>query len=336
MAKLVRALPSAARLVLLGDKDQLASVEAGAVLGDICGEVPGFSAALRARLAALGAPADDAGAAPPSPARGAALADSVVLLRRSYRFAGEGGIGALAQAVRANDAARALAILRAGGGELAWREPPGDPRRLIGERVEAGLRPYLERVRAGAAPEELFAAYARFRALCARRTGPYGVAALNEAVRERLAARGHAPSAQATAQGWYAGRPVMITRNDYAQKLYNGDIGIALPDPQEPARMRVAFEAEGPRLIAPARLPEHETVYAMTVHKSQGSEADEVLLVLPDAPSPLLTRELLYTAITRARRHVEIWASEAVLQSAIAQPVRRASGLREALWGEGR
>ena len=134
---------------------------------------------------------------------------------------------------------------------------------------------------------------------------------------------------------WYAGRPVLITSNDYHLRLFNGDVGMALPDPVANQELRVFFPAPDGTLrkIHPVRLPEHETVYAMTVHKSQGSEFDKLLLLLPNRDAPVLTRELLYTGITRAKEAVEIWATEAVFRTAVSRRIERTSGLRDALWG---
>ncbi|MGC1952848.1 MAG: ATP-binding domain-containing protein, partial [Gammaproteobacteria bacterium] len=138
-----------------------------------------------------------------------------------------------------------------------------------------------------------------------------------------------------TRASWYLGRPVMVVRNDYPAALFNGDIGIALADARADGTLRVFFQAPDGRLrsFAPGRLPPHETVFAMTVHKAQGSEFDEIVVVLPLELTPILTRELVYTAITRARKRVEVWGTEAVLRAAVAQSVRRSSGLQERLWG---
>lgn len=325
MAKLVDALPPDARLVLLGDKDQLSSVEAGAVLGDVCGPVPGFSAAFRDRVAALTGEPLPAGDATTSP-----MCDTVVVLRHSHRFPDTSGIGRLAAAVNGGDAASAMALLRTPGDDLAWRETsagaaPGD---ALAAATVAGFAPYLERVHAGAAPADVLAALGGFRVLCAHREGPGGVVALNAAVETLLAAKGVVPRRRP----WYAGRPVMVTRNDATLGLFNGDVGVALPEPD--GSLRVWFATErGPRAVPPARLPEHETVWALTVHKSQGSEFDRVLLALPAAPSRVTTRELVYTAVTRARKRVEVWGPEAVLVAAIERRLERSSGLRDALWG---
>jgi exodeoxyribonuclease V alpha subunit len=167
--------------------------------------------------------------------------------------------------------------------------------------------------------------------LCAHRRGPWGVETINRLVEEELRRRAIVEAGTL----WYAGRPVLVTQNDYALGLYNGDVGLAVPDPDEEGRLRVAFEVEGGgvRLLTPSRLPEHEPVWAMTVHKSQGSEFDRVLLVLPDEDSPLMTRELVYTGVTRARDGVEIAGDDAVLLAAIERRLVRSSGLRDALWG---
>lgn len=329
LAKLLWALPPQARLLLLGDRDQLASVEAGAVLGDICGGGVGFTAPFRARLQALcGEPLGG------GPAQAPALADCVVLLKRSYRFGVDSGIGHLARAVNGGDAAAALDLLGAGRfPDLAWRSPASSPELVehLAEAAVTGYRPYLDRLRAGAEPGEVFAAFERFRVLGALRQGPVGVAELNRVMEGVLQAR-RLINARSP---WYPGRPVMITRNDYNLRLYNGDVGICLPDPQDPDRLRVCFQSVdgGLRWFPPSRLPEHETVYAMTIHKSQGSEFQRVLMVLPFEPSRILTRELVYTGLTRAREAVELWCPAGVLKAAVGRRLHRASGLAERLWG---
>ncbi len=319
LARALDALPDHARLVLLGDRDQLASVEAGAVLADICGEAtePGYSAELREALRAT------AGEAEGEPADAAALADSVALLTHSYRFARDSGIGALAQAVNAGDAEAALGVLAAGWPDLSL-VPPAPLELRLGERLEAVLGDTL----AAAGPEQALACLKRLRILCALREGPFGVVEINAQIEKHLRRRFDVD----TRKPWYRGRPVMVQGNDYTLGLFNGDVGIAWPDAA--GRLRVFFETpEGVRAVHPGRMPAHETVYAMTVHKSQGSEFDEVLLILPRQDARVLTRELLYTGITRARRSVELWADAPIVAAAVARRVRRASGLRERLWG---
>ena len=332
MAKLVRAVPSAARLILLGDKDQLASVEAGAVLGDICGDSPGFSPAFRRRMIeATGQdPADAGGAAPRGgqPA-GPPIRDAVVQLTRSYRFGRESGIGQLAHLVNRGDGPAAMELLTGGTcADVAWRplESPRDlPPRLA--EIAARLGAYLD----AGTPEAALAALDRFRVLSAHRTGPYGVDALNEHIAACLASRG----AVHPRTPWYHGRPVLVTANDHNLRLFNGDLGIALRDATADDTLRVFFRAADgrPRRLPPARLPEHETAFAATVHKSQGSEAEEIVLILPAQASPVMTRELIYTAVTRARARVEIWGTRPVFEAAVGRRLARSSGLRDALWG---
>jgi exodeoxyribonuclease V alpha subunit len=331
MAKLVRAVPRTARLILLGDKDQLASVEAGAVLGDICGDSPGFSPDFRRRvMEATGQePTVSGGAAPhDGPAAGPPIRDAVVQLTRSYRFGRDSGIGRLARLVNQGDGPAAVDLLTGGTcADLAWRplESPRDlPPRLA--EIAARLGAYL----AAGTPEASLAALDRFRVLSAHRTGPYGVDALNERIEACLESQG----AMHPRAPWYHGRPVLVTANDYNLQLFNGDLGITLRDAAADGKLRVFFRAADGRArrLPPARLPGHETAFAATVHKSQGSEAEEVVLILPGQASPVMTRELIYTAVTRARARVEIWGTRPVFETAVGRRLARSSGLRDALW----
>lgn len=332
MAKTVDALPAEARLILLGDKDQLASVEAGSVLGEICAGAGRFSPEFQARLAALTGETLPRGREAASP-----LADAIVLLRHSYRFGATSGIGALARAVNGGKPAEATTLLAdAGYEDIDWR-PLADPAELPGqlaEPVTTGFAPYLRAARENVGPATVFGQFNRFRVLAALRNGPFGVEALNRLCEAVLRGRGLIDNRQT----WYAGRPVMIVRNDYNLRLFNGDIGITLPDPDEPARMKVFFlGSDGTlRSFAPARLPEHETVYAMTVHKSQGSEFDRVLVITPNEPSPVLSRELVYTALTRAKQRASFYGVPEVFAAAVERRLRRSSGLQDRLWVEPR
>jgi exodeoxyribonuclease V alpha subunit len=322
MAKLVGALPAHARLILLGDRDQLASVETGSVLSDICeAGGGGFSPAFARRLEVLtGAPVPAAEAAAPP------LADALVHLQHSRRFSGQGGIGRLAAFVNQGQATEALELLRSGGeGELAWQSPGAGLGQALAKASVAGYGAYLQAI-GSAEPGAVFALFNAFRVLCAHRSGPSGVEALNRSIRAALIEAG-----LLRGEGvWYPGRPVMIGRNDYDLHLYNGDVGLCLPGPDG---LRVVFQSvdEGLRQFHPGRLPVHEDVFAMTVHKTQGSEFERVMLVLPAEESRVLNRKLLYTAITRARSGVLIWGSETVFRRSVATPALRGSGLVDAL-----
>jgi exodeoxyribonuclease V alpha subunit len=331
MAKLVRAVPRSARLILLGDKDQLASVEAGAVLGDICGESAGFSPAFRRRVIEVTGqdPADLGSAASrDEPAGGPPIRDAIVQLTRSYRFGRDSGIGRLAHLVNHGDGPAALDLLTGGTCEDVVWHPLESPREIAPRLAEIATR--LGAYLAAGTPEAALAALDRFRVLSAHRTGPYGVEALNALIATCLESRGGIHPRTP----WYHGRPVLVTANDYNLRLFNGDLGITLRDAAAEHKLRVFFRTgDGrPRRLPPARLPEHETAFATTVHKSQGSEAEEVLLILPDALSPVMTRELLYTGITRARSHVEVWGTREVFEAAAGRHLARSSGLRDALW----
>lgn len=325
---LVDAVPTTAKLILLGDRDQLASVEAGALLGDICnagGTPRGWSLSARAELTdLLGAAPDDG--LEPGPA---GIQDHIVHLRHSRRFGPESGIGAVARAINAGDTDAALRVLR---------DPSRPDVDLL--HVASGLRlartpAFIDALLDGfgplaraSEPAAALDALGMFRLLSAHRRGHGGVQGLNRLARDVLAQAGLIDGRAE----WYAGRPVMVRRNDYALRLFNGDVGVALPDTSGALRVWFAGD-DGPRPFHPARLPPHETVFATTVHKSQGSEFDRVLLVLPDQASPILTRELLYTAITRARTHARIVGTAAVLALAAETRIQRSSGMRDRLWG---
>lgn len=328
MAKLATALTEQARFILLGDRDQLASVETGAVLGDICGGgqqeyfSPQFSAQASG-LAHVTMPAPvDGGQLPP-------LTDAVVILKKNYRFRADSGIGALGRAVNEGRGAEAMGLLKDNAfSDVIWRALPAPEtfRKTLEQAICEGYRPCLT----SATPSEALAKFDAFRVLCALRQGPWGVAGINETIEKILAEMGLIdPRNQ-----WYRGRPLLVTVNDYQLKLFNGDIGIIFPDQHGGGLPRVYFPAPdgGIRSFSPLHLPAHETVYAMTIHKSQGSEFERLLLMLPDRDSDVLTRELLYTGLTRARSGVELWGSEDVFMAAVSRRVERTSGLKDALW----
>lgn len=329
MARLIAALPPHARVIFLGDRDQLASVEAGAVLGDLCRFAEqGYSASRAGQLSALTGCALE-GADHPSHA---SVRDSLCLLRKSYRFDARSGIGRLASAVNAGQVPQALKALE-GSHEDVRGYPLGSAeeyQHLLAVCMEE-YQPYLKQVNAGGDAAEILALFNRFRVLCALREGPFGVSGLNERIEQALSRQGVIRRAPGAAGRWYAGRPVMISRNDSALGLFNGDIGITLRDARH--ELRVYFQLPNGEIksVQPSRLPAHETAYAMTVHKSQGSEFDHTLLVLPNQWLPVLTRELVYTAITRAKRQLSLYTSQKVLASAISTPTQRRSGLGDRL-----
>ena len=326
--QLFEAVPADARIVLLGDKDQLSAVESGAVFADLSAD-PTLSAAGKADLAALCGLAAEA-IVPPAPATPTPLHDRVVWLRQNFRFAADSGIGEMASAIRGGDVPRALAVLREpADGSLSWIEDGGAqlaPTTWL--RVSTGFDAYVAALREGVADVTLVAAaFDRFRVLCAVREGPRGVVAVNAALTRAVRRALDVPLGLGAASAWYPGRPVMVLRNDPVLRLYNGDIGLTLPDAAGRLMVWFADRDAGVHAVAPQRLPPHETAYATTVHKAQGSEFDTVLLLLPAEPNRVLSRELVYTGITRARSHAVVVGSSAVLSRAIESPTRRDSGL---------
>jgi exodeoxyribonuclease V alpha subunit len=326
MCKLLEAFPDQGRLILLGDKDQLASVEAGRVLGDICGGVAGnrFSDSFGALLQqeGCGVLPGDSFAHDVTP-----LEDSIILLEKSFRFDSAGGIGLLARTIKTGDAARITACLPAdNSAELAWHSwQDKDATSRLADSVRRGYGDFLQADN----PLTAFAAFNRFRILCVHRQGKLGVSVMNNWVEGLLERSGLLKKMGF----WYHGRPVMISRNDYALQLYNGDIGITLANREGDLRVFFGMSDGSVRSVAPARIGEHETAFAMTVHKSQGSEFDHVVFVLPEKKSPLISRELLYTGVTRARLFLEIWGDAPVLEDGITNLTDRQSGLQELLWG---
>ncbi len=283
MSKLLDALKPGARLILLGDKDQLASVESGAVLADL--------------------------------AMAESLQNNVYTLKKSHRFGG--AIKSLAEAVNLQQ------------DELAWQIlSDSDTVQCLHtdliDYVAAQQTEYLQLIKTGAGFDQIYQAFSRFQVLCSNRQGHNSVADINDRVEHKLAEQQRIDLTGL----WYPGRPVMVTQNNPALHLYNGDIGICLRD-NSGSKLMVFFQrADGSvKKYLPARVPHCETVFAMTIHKSQGSEFEEVLIVLPDAINPVLTKELLYTAITRAKKTIKLVASEAVFTATVRQKVERITGL---------
>jgi len=311
MARLLEALGDDARLILIGDPDQLSSIEAGAVLGDIAG--PATTDGNRAA---------------------AAIADSVIVLDRVHRFGV--GIAAVADAVRCGDADGTVSALRASGGEVTWIAEDGNAIRSgvalapVRDAATAAGRAVIAAARDGDSAAAL-TALGEFRLLCAHRRGPHGVSTWMSTVEHWLAAE--IITAGGPARD-YPGRPLIITANDYDLNLFNGDTGVIVAAAD--GRVLAAFERRGNvATVRPNQLGAVETVYAMTVHKSQGSQFETAAIVLPPPSSRILTRELLYTAVTRARRHLIVVGTEEAVRAAVARPAARASGLRERLRDEG-
>jgi exodeoxyribonuclease V alpha subunit len=298
MARLLEALRPDSRLILVGDPQQLTSVGAGAVLGDL---VRGYQG----------------------------RADSpVVQLTENHRFKAE--IQALAAALQDEDADRVLDVLRSSSEQVSFVEASSE------EAIVSALRPDLvetaSRVRRLAEAENAAAALEaleRHRLLCAHREGPYGIRRWNAFVERWLAEETGGDLAGGATGGWYVGRPLLVTNNDYALDVYNGETGVVV---RQGLRRRVFISGSGRlRDFAPGRLDAVETMHAMTIHKAQGSQAKRVTVLLPEEGSRLLTRELFYTAITRAREHVRVVGTEAAVRAAVTRPAQRASGLAERL-----
>ncbi|RIK13194.1 MAG: exodeoxyribonuclease V subunit alpha [Acidobacteria bacterium] len=304
MARLLEALRPGARLILVGDADQLVSVDAGAVLADLV------------------AGAEHAGGGGPLLA--------LARLRTVHRF-GE-TIGALAEALRVGDAEGVVAALSAGSGEVEWVTDE-DPTAYLRPLVTRHARAVLEAARRGEA-DRATEALGRHRLLCAHREGPQGVRTWNRLTETWLGEE----TGLTFYDPMYVGRPLLVTANDYANGVLNGDTGVVVasqtPD-GTPVRMAVIEGPSGVQRFAPGRLGEVETMHAMTIHKAQGSQAREVTVLLPAADSPLLTRELFYTAVTRAQDKVRVVAAEEVVRAAVRRRVVRASGLRRRLAGAG-
>lgn len=382
MYKLLSALPEHASLILLGDQDQLASVEAGAVLADICAglKIPvdpnnlaqnniassspalwqmRYSKEQAERLSAL-----TGFELTPYISDAPKLGDSLCMLMHSHRFKGDAGIGLLASAVNRADLQGILQVWQQGPAELSWLEHSmvvsqtqakvSEPANNVGlnlllEQACQQYGAYLGALNSHASNNDasnsdlskrpstadIIERFNQYRILCAMRSGDYGVEGINQYVTQALAnAKLIKPL-----QEFYLGRPIIIQSNDYNLGLFNGDIGLILQDEDKPERLMAHFiKADGSLLkVLPARLPSHETCYAMTVHKSQGSEFSRVALVLPPSPSlaqwQLLTKELVYTAITRAKVHFTCLGTQHVFERASSQATQRASGLADRLWG---
>ena len=301
---LAEAVPATARLVLLGDKDQLAAVEVGSVFAELAAR------------------------------ESSRLANCVVWLSESYRFPASSGIGRLAADINAGEPERALDWMTRGAGEsVTWIDDAGaDIGLATRSRILQGYAAYIEAVRGSLADKAaIFRAFERFRVLCAVRESGRGVRALSALVGRHVRTELDHPLDPGGRSPWYPGRAVMVMRNDYVLRIFNGDTGICLPAAD--GQLGVWFaDREGTfRAISPSRLPEHEDAWANTVHKAQGSEFDTLLFVLPAKESPVLVRELAYTAVTRARTHVTLSGSGESFRAACLRKTEAHSGLADRL-----
>jgi len=305
MSKLTSALRPNTSLILLGDENQLSSVESGSVLGDICkgtsNEINGGSE--NSRL-------------------------NIIRLQKSYRFNNDEGVGKLSRLINSGKGEESLKLIQQNqSSDLQWSLLPdfGSLQETLKTTLIKEILSFIQ----ATTPAEAFRRFQPFRILCALKNGPYGALNINVLIERLLVQKGTIQRDET----WYSGRPVMITRNDYSLQLFNGDIGLVLPDSDDNDILKVFFET-GPnqyRKFLPARLPEHETVFAMTIHKSQGSEFDKILIILPDQDSPVLTRELIYTGLTRAKKQVSIWGVEEIFVRSIKRKIERRSGLVDQL-----
>lgn len=329
-SKLAQSLKENTRLIALGDRDQLASVEAGSVLGDICHAdhlqlfttrfIEHYRRVTGEHLNGI-----------PSGSSANELSDCIVRLNKNYRFKEESGLYRMSDALRRGDIAQVMSVLKSEScNDIQWQSLP-----LPGELFSLLRSWILEHYGVDANkcdPLEVLEHFNRARILCALREGPYGVVHLNTLVEFILRREGFIEGKGV----FYSGRPILITRNDYTLGLYNGDVGIIMKEAKKSGLLQAFFpHPDGTvKSFSPHLLPDHETVYAMTVHKSQGSEFEDVLFLMPDRDSPLLTRELIYTALTRARNRICILGREDIFINAIKRRILRSSGLRDALWGK--
>jgi len=330
MSKLLDATPDHTKIILLGDRDQLASVEAGAVLGDLCGNIRQNQFTrnfwdLLVQRCDIELPHQSI------TDQNWPLTNAIVHLKKSYRFARDSGIKILSDAVNTDNVEQALSALNAADKNdvmLADYDKKEDFTEALKILVIQHFETYMNRRE----PRQILEDFNRFRILCAHRRGPLGSEQINDTVDEMIRTRFGIPRSKQ----WFAGKPIMISQNDYTIKLRNGDIGIALPNPEQNGELYIYFlsEDQSIRKIPPSRLPAYETVFATTVHKSQGSEFDKVLLIMPNKVSEILTRELFYTAITRAKEQFTVWGREGLIRKTISQQIKRSSGLRDRLWEE--
>ncbi|MDN3648194.1 exodeoxyribonuclease V subunit alpha [Reinekea marina] len=309
MARLVRAIKPSTQVIFLGDADQLPSVAAGSVLTDLIERPhPGYSPERVKALAQFGIETSEISA------QASTFRDDLTELKRSRRFDGGSGIGKLAKAILNGQPQPGITLFETQT-DLEWLSTPLD------KALKQWTAEYYRDLPSQRSLSDAFLQLKQFRILCAHREGEQGVEAINETISKQL---------NINRQPFYKGQPIMVTQNHYGLKLFNGDIGLVWPN--ESGQLMVWFESlEGYRAVAPGRLPSHETVFAMTIHKTQGSEFSHVAMVLPDAASAIVTRELIYTGLTRAKNAFTLVASSAVWKQGITNQVHRWAGLSSRL-----
>lgn len=325
MTRLLEALPSDARLILLGDRDQLASVEAGAVLGELCQHIEAGYTLSQARKLSLLTDFDFSGYVT-APVK---INDSLCLLRHSYRFDEHSGIGQLAKAINSGKVENFTRVWQGDFNDIFYHLLDSKAYQELIAQAVRGYASYLNAIYDKKNAGEILDAFSKVRILCAVREGELGVEGINEAVRKALIRKELLPY---TDHIWYVGRPVMIMKNEANLGLFNGDIGICLYD-EENAQLKVYFSMPDGSIktFLPSRLPDHQSVFAMTIHKSQGSEFEHCILLLPNYHTPVITRELIYTGVTRAKKRLDIYALQDILYRGIKERTLRVSGLGERL-----
>ena len=324
MSKLITSLSAECKLILLGDKDQLSSVEAGSVLGDICdtGTPHSFTSDFCKKLQAIVPEFTVSTKSEPQ------FANCLVTLQKSYRFDNMSGIGLLSRAINDGDSDLAFEILsRPDQKECVFK--PLSTLSDFNSMLHNFSRTHFAPLHKTTDPQLLFSSLDSFRILCAVRNSSFGVNAINEQITSMLFQKKSDPTQV------FHGKPIIITSNNYSLNIFNGDTAVIVQDSSDSTNLKVAFRNQDNsiRYLLLRQIVSWEPAYSLTVHKSQGSEFDSVLVILPPVQSPVLTRELLYTAVTRAKKRVEIWGTPQILSSCINSQIVRTSGLREKLWG---
>lgn len=341
MAKLMDAMPKEAAIIIIGDKDQLASVEAGSVLGDICdrNRIHRFSRGFCSTVENLLGEKIDQKLI--SNTRSQGLQDHIVHLQKSFRFSEADSIAAFSRSLNAGEDEKAWQILNREQNDRLDCKPVSTRQELFQEIRKIVKHVFIPCITAPD-PSEAITRFNHMQILCAVKKGDFGVDGINRMIESLLVHQGWiqrvGDAGGREADWWYHGKPILIIRNDYRLNLFNGDLGITFAEGfDDRQRLSVYFPSPdgGIRQFSINQLPAFETAFAMTVHKSQGSEFNQVILVLPQRDNPLLTRELLYTGATRARKKLLIWGREEVFRTAVRRKIIRHSGLRDALWGAG-